>query len=81
MKSKKYFYVFVHAMLTLVLIAGLSGSAGAAYTNPPNTVNFTFNGCDNDGTIFLPNADGNFVCPDPEPLGGNDTRYQTGKPR
>ncbi|MGR5148338.1 prealbumin-like fold domain-containing protein [Photobacterium alginatilyticum] len=62
------------------------GTSLAAFTPPPNTVQFTLEGCRNDGnpTLIagsntLPNVpDGNFTCQDPGALGGNDTPYTTG---
>ena len=54
------------------------------FTEPPNTIGLTIEGCRNDGTPpitpdgTLPNADGRFTCQDPAPLGGNDNPYTTG---
>ncbi|WP_417908497.1 hypothetical protein [Candidatus Electronema sp. PJ] len=59
-------------------------SMALAFDQPPNTIQFTLEGCRNGGntpitpTGTLPNADDNFVCQDPTPLGGNDTPYVTG---
>ncbi|NTU82844.1 MAG: hypothetical protein HGA45_26340 [Chloroflexales bacterium] len=67
----------VSLMALIALAFGISKPA-LAYSNPPNTVQFTLEGCKNNGSITLPNADGNFVCPDPGTLGGNNTDYTTG---
>ena len=37
----------------------------------PTSVSFTLEGCRNDGTIALPNAAGNYVCPDAAYTSGN----------
>ncbi|HMQ33897.1 MAG TPA: hypothetical protein PKD53_24410, partial [Chloroflexaceae bacterium] len=69
--------VVVSFVALLALAFGLSKPV-LAYTDPPNTVQFTLEGCRNDGSITLPNGDGNFICPDPAPLGGNNSDYTTG---
>ena len=74
---------YLGTLFTALLLAVMATTA-FGYDNPPNTVQFTLEGCRIGGTIpitptnTLPNADGNFVCQDPAPLGGNDTPYVTG---
>lgn len=58
--------------------------ASVAFVEPPNTLQFTLEGCRNDGSPLitpggtLPNTDGNFTCQDVNSLGGNDTPYTSG---
>ncbi|MGR5063791.1 hypothetical protein [Photobacterium sp. DNB22_13_2] len=70
---------------SIALIASMQAASVWAFDEAPNTVQFTLEGCRNDGnpTLIpgsntLPNTDGNFTCQDPAPLGGNDTPYTTG---
>ena len=70
--------------LALITMAGMFGGQALAFTEPPNTIGLTIEGCNNGGNTpitpsgTLPNTDGRFVCQDPTPLGGNDNPYTTG---
>ncbi|MFW2389830.1 MAG: hypothetical protein ACN4G0_15935 [Polyangiales bacterium] len=85
--------------LTGVVLLGLAGAtvigcsgdtaevgsqSAALFTEPPNTIGLTIEGCRNDGSPpitpggSLPNDDGRFTCQDDAPLGGNDNPYTTG---
>src|SRR5215467_8386998 len=55
----------------LALAALLFSVAGTALAfTQSNFISFTLQGCNNDGTITLPNGSGQFICP--------DTAYTTG---
>lgn len=60
-------------ILTIValfaLVFSFAGSALAA--NDPQQVQFTLEGCRNDGSITLPNSGGKFICPDGAYTSGN----------
>lgn len=45
-------------------------AAAVAAPDPDNSVSFTLEGCNNDGTLSFPDVNGDFVCP--------DTAYTTG---
>ena len=74
------------SLLALGLVGALFSAQAVGFTEPPNTIGLTIEGCRNDGTPpitpdgTLPNADGRFTCQDPAPLGGNDNPYTTGQP-
>jgi hypothetical protein len=46
-------------------------SAASTLASEPNQINFTLEGCRNNGTITLPNGSGQFVCPDSAYTTGN----------
>jgi uncharacterized repeat protein (TIGR01451 family) len=56
-------------VLPAVLMA--TATSAAAATADPSSVNFTLEGCRNDGTITLPDSGGNFICPDSAYTTGN----------
>lgn len=49
----------------------LAVGAQAAFAADPDHVTFTLEGCNNDGTIALPNGGGDFICPDSAYTTGN----------
>ncbi len=59
--------VLLAVLGALVLAAGGSFAA----TGDPDHINFTLEGCRNDGSITLPNVNGDFICPDSEYTTGN----------
>lgn len=74
-----------HALWGIVFSLGISTLSVQAFDQAPNTVQFTFEGCRNDGdpTLLadrnsLPNDELNYTCQDPSTLGGNDTPYTSG---
>ncbi|PSW08694.1 hypothetical protein C9J01_22810 [Photobacterium rosenbergii] len=74
-----------HALWGIAFSLGISALPVQAFEQPPMTVQFTLEGCRNDGnpTLIdgsntLPNAEDNFTCQDPNDLGGNDTPYTSG---
>ena len=74
-----------HALWGVAFSLGISALPVQAFEQPQMTVQFTLEGCRNDGnpTLIdgsntLPNAEDNFTCQDPNDLGGNDTPYTGG---
>jgi hypothetical protein len=57
-------------MAALVPVVGLTATPASAASDP-KFVNFTLEGCRNNGTITLPNSNGKFVCPDAAYTTGN----------
>ena len=53
----------------VICLAAAHNAAWAA--GDPSSVNFTLEGCRNDGTIALPNGSGKFICPDAAYTTGN----------
>ena len=77
-KKKKITGLLISALLILAL--GAWASVAQAFT-PSNHVSFTLEGCRNDGTITLPDGNGDFICPDaasrPRPDTGYCNQYHT----
>lgn len=73
-RSRRAFAGIVTLALGLGVLPGIlmatATPAGAA-TADPSGVQFTLQGCRNDGTITLPNSSGNFICPDGAYTTGN----------
>ena len=72
-KQKRFSWLF---LFTLLLLCGfLCHEALAACPEipegAPDHVGLTLEGCRNNGTITLPNGDGNFICPDSAYTTGN----------
>ncbi|KHT64203.1 hypothetical protein RJ45_08000 [Photobacterium gaetbulicola] len=74
-----------HALWGIIVLAAGGAVPVQAFDPAPSTVQFTFEGCRNDGdpTLLadrnsLPNDDGNYTCQDPNALGGADTPYTSG---
>ncbi len=55
----------------LPAMAVLSATPAAAAAGDPDHVNTTIEGCNNNGTITLPNGSGQFICPDADYTTGN----------
>src|SRR6185312_10424232 len=59
-------------LVALLLIGSVGVFSGVALAaDDPQQVNFTLEGCRNDGSVVLPNADGQFICPDSTYTTGN----------
>ena len=63
-------------MLAVLLAAGLLTMLASPFVAPaaaadPDGVSISLDGCRNGGTITLPNAGGNFICPDAAYTSGN----------
>src|SRR3954447_23311465 len=65
--------VLLAVLLVVVLMAlfGVARTDVARAAADPVAVNFTLEGCRNDGTIVLPNGSGKFICPDEAYTSGN----------
>ena len=63
----------ISAMFLLNLMAGVTDSQSAPMLQAPDPsqVQITLEGCRNDGSITLPNVDGDFICPDSAYTTGN----------
>jgi hypothetical protein len=61
---------FLSVLFGAVLWASSLGTA-FAFTPPPNFIGTTYEGCRNNGTITLPNASDQFICPNAAYTSGN----------
>ena len=68
-KRRKETGLLIGAVIMLFTMAGVFG--GESNAAEPDNVNFTLAGCNSDGTITLPNENGDFICPDPVYTTGN----------
>jgi hypothetical protein len=67
--SRVSFKYFTMPLIALCMAAD-PGPAFAQFTEPPNFIGTTFEGCRNDGSILLP-IGGEFICPDAAYTSGN----------
>lgn len=54
-----------------LLLSAAPGAVTPAFAADPQQVNFTLEGCRSNGTIALPNVNGDFICPDAAYTTGN----------
>src|SRR5215475_6299730 len=72
-RFRRAFAGLVTLALTFGVLPGvlMATATSATATADPDGVNFTHEGCRNDGSITLPNSGGKFVCPDSAYTTGN----------